>query len=297
MEYIKKTIASWEIKYGQIALTGDLYQKSISIFKDLIGNTFDIKTFKGIYKNKHFIHYPDKNSLRLACGPFFKKLKEGDTFYLYPKSNSTIEISKTEPKEDNKEIIDEFSLKKKTDNKEILELLVSLIKENRQLKEFNNELLIYKERIEKFNNLDYIFEDEKFMEDWLERNIHKAVPNLDIIDRQPIIKWKKEAFLRNRPDFFCIDRTTKELVVVENKVRGRNRTIETQYLTYKAWVKNNIELINKTYEDYGLKATSKFRFVIITDKTDEKLEAICEDNDIALVLIDGGVIFEQIFPY
>ena len=297
MEYIKKTIAAWEIKYGQIALTGDLYHKTIKLFEEFIGNNFDIDTFKGLYKNKHFIHYPEKNSIRLACGPFFKKLKEGDTFYLYPKGNSTIKITNTEPKQDNKKIIDELPLKSKTDNEEVLELLVALIKENRQLREFNNELLIYKERIEKFNNLDYIFEDEKFMEDWLERNIHKAIPNIEIIDRQPVIKWKKEAFLRNRPDFFCIDKTTKEFVIVENKVRGRNRTIETQYLTYKAWAKNNLDLINEKYKEYGLKASSNFKFVIITDKTDEKLEAICEDNEIALVLIDGGVIFEQIFPY
>lgn len=297
MEYIKKTIANWEIKYGQIALTGDLYQKTIKIFEKFIGNNFDIETFNGTFKNKHFIHYPEKNAIRLACGPFFKQLNEGDIFYIFPKNDSTIKITKKKPKDDNKEIIDEFSLKDKTKNEEILELLITLIKENRQLKEFNNELLIYKERIEKFNNLEYIFEDEKFMEDWLERNIHKAIPNIDIIDRQPVIRWKKETFLRNKPDFFCIDRTTKELVIVENKIRGRNRTIETQYLTYKAWAKNNLDLINKNYKEYGLKATSKFRFVIITDKTDEKLEAICEDNNIALVLIDGGVIFEQIFPY
>ena len=134
------------------------------------------------------------------------------------------------------------------------------------------------------------------MEDWLERNIHKALANLEIIDRQPVITWN-EPFMRNKPDFFCLDKTTRELVIVENKVRGRHRTVETQFLTYSAWVKRNLEKINEKYKDKDLKATDKFKFVIIADTIDERLEAICEDNKIALVLIDGGVIFEEIVPY
>jgi len=144
--------------------------------------------------------------------------------------------------------------------------------------------------------LEYIFEDEKFMEDWLERNIHKAIANLEIIDRQIVITWN-ETFMRNKPDFFCLDKTTRELVIVENKVRGRHRKVETQFLTYRAWVKRNLDKINEKYKDKNLKATKNFKFVIITDTTDERLEAVCEDNKIALILIDGGVIFEEIIPY
>ena len=160
----------------------------------------------------------------------------------------------------------------------------------------NEELIRYKDRLEKYQNLEYIFEDERFMEDWLERNIHKALANLEVIDRQPVIVWN-EPFMRNKPDFFCLDKTTRELVIVENKVRGRHKRIETQLLSYKAWVNRNINEINAQYKDSGLKATENFKFVIITDTTDERLEAICEDNKIALILIDGGVIFEEIIPY
>jgi len=297
MEYIKKNIAPWEIKYGQIALTGQDYQKAVSLFNEYIGNSFDMDTYLGKFKNKNFLQEPNRNSLRLACGPFFKQLQDGDTIYLIPKDLNSIEILNKEPKRTEKNIIKDLSLKSTKNNKEILDLLVTLVKENRQLRDFNNELLVYKDRLEKFNNLDYIFEDENFMEDWLERNIHKAVPNLEIIDRQPIITWEKEKFMRNKPDFFSVDKTTKEFVIVENKVRGRNRTIGTQYLTYKAWVNRNIDVINEKYKDKGLKASKDFKFVIITDKTDERLEAICDDNNITLVLIDGGVIFEQIYPY
>ncbi len=184
---------------------------------------------------------------------FLKQLQEGDTIFLRPKDLNTIEIFDKEPKQNETKIIKELPITSEINEKETLDLLVTLTKENRQLREFNNELIVYKDRLEKYNNLDYIFEDEKFMEDWLEKNIHKAIPNIEIIERQPIISWKKEKFMRNKPDFFCIDKTTKEFVIVENKVRGRNRTIGTQYLTYKAWAKNNIDLINEKYEDFGLK--------------------------------------------
>jgi hypothetical protein len=46
-----------------------------------------------------------------------------------------------------------------------------------------------------------------------------------------------------------------------------------------------------------LKATDNFKFVIITDTTDERLEAICEDSKITLIFIDGGVVFEERVPY
>lgn len=56
-------------------------------------------------------------------------------------------------------------------------------------------------------------------------------------------------------------------------------------------------MINEKYKDKNIKASENFKFVIIADTTDERLEAICEDNKIALVQIDGGVIFEEIIPY
>jgi len=103
--------------------------------------------------------------------------------------------------------------------------------------------------------------------------------------------------MRNRPDFFCLDKTTRELIIVENKVRGRFKSLETQYLTYTACVRNHLDEINEKYKNNNLQATEDFRFVIITDTTNERLETICESHKITLVLIDGGVIFEEIVPY
>lgn len=300
MEFIKKKIALWEIKYGQIAISGRDYDVAKKLFKDYIGTTFTLETFAGKYPNKHFL---DAGwGLRLACKPFFEQLNDGDIIYLQPFNQTSIKIVREEPLEQPEKVEDKIEEKKvieiipKETSPDILKLFVDLVKENKKLREENEELIKYKDRLEKYQNLDYIFEDEQFMEDWLERNIHKALANLEIIDRQPVITWN-ETFMRNKPDFFCLDKTTRELVVVENKVRGRHRTVETQFLTYSTWVKRNLEKINERYKDKNIKATDRFKFVIIADTIDERLEAICEDNKITLVLIDGGVIFEEIVPY
>lgn len=296
MSYIKKKIASWEITYGQIAISGRDYVIAKKLFKNYFGTTFELETSKGRFPNRHLLDM--KYSLRLACKPFFSGLNEGDAIYLQPLDQNKIRISEVEPAEGIEEIEDKVVKKtiSKGTSSDIVKLLVDIVKENRKLKEENEELIKYKDRLEKYQKLEYIFEDERFMEDWLERNIHKALANLEIIDRQPIVIWN-ESFMRNKPDFFCLDKTTRELVIVENKVRGRHRKFETQFLTYTAWVKKYLKQINEKYKDKNLKATENFKFVIITDTIDERLQAICEDNKIALVLIDGGVVFEEIAPY
>lgn len=296
METVKKRIASWEIKYGQIAITGKEYLLAKSLFDKYFGKTFEIQTFLGNFKNRHFIHESTRNSLRLACAQFFSKLSEGQIIYLKPINENLIQIAEKEPHSVKKIEKYDIEVKKDLPVEDVLKLIYAVTNENKTLREENEMLLKYKDRIEKYQKLEYIFEDEKFMEDWLERNIHKAISNLEIIDRQPTNIWL-EGFMRDRPDFFCIDKTTREFVVVENKVRGRFRTVDTQYLKYKAWVKRNLASINEKYKERNIKATDNFKFVIITDTTDERLEAICEDNRIALVQIDGGVIFEEIIPY
>lgn len=185
---------------------------------------------------------------------------------------------------------------KKGLSSELVKLLVDLLNDYRKLINENRELELYKDEFSKIQKLGSLFDDERFMEDWLERNIHKVIPNLEIIDRQPIIVWN-EAFMRNRPDFFCADKTTRELVIVENKVRGRDRRVETQYLTYSSWVKRNLDKLNQKYSDKKLKATPNFKFAVITDTTDERLQAICEDYNIPLALIGGGVYFDMLVPY
>lgn len=295
MDYLKKTIAGWEVKYGQIAITGNDYQIAIKLLEPYIGKPFTLETFKGLFHNRNFNHKSEINSLRIACKQFFGELQEGDEIYFKPIDSNKLGVYATEPKTKT-EKKEELGITEKINHEELLSHLYALSKENKQLREVNDTLFEYKNRLEKYQRLEYIFEDEKFMENWLERNIHKAVAQLEIIDRQPSIHWK-EGFMRDRPDFFCVDKTTRELVIVENKVRGRHRNVDTQYLKYRTWALRHLNIINEKYQVQNIRATPNFKFVIITDTTDERLEAICEDNNIALILIDGGVVFEEIVPY
>lgn len=316
MVFIKKIMVPWEIKYGSIFLGGKDYVKNKRILDDYFGTTFELETFKGNYPNRHFYHNPSNKFIRLSCKQFFNQLKDGSILYLQPINKNRIKITNVEPEkvivrssEDTEEFIlpelsasEEEKLKKliiegkSYSFSEIITFLLSMLEENINLREENQKMIEYKEKYEKYQSLEHIFEDEKFMEDWLERNIHKVLPNLEIIDRQITLTWK-DKFMRNRPDFLCLDKTTRELVIVENKVRKRFKRIETQYMTYTAWVKNHLEEINEKYKENNLKATENFRFVIITDSTDDRLETICETYSIPLIMIEGGVAFQEIVPY
>jgi hypothetical protein len=292
MDYILKKIVPWEIKYGQIMFSGEKNIKARSIFNKFFGKSFNLETYNGLFNEVHFNEKSSDANVRLPCSQFFKKLSPNEQFYVYVKDNDTITISKSEP--DDKKNQSQNTAIKFTDL-ELLEIIAKLTKENQQLRETNAELFVYKERIDKYENLQKIFDDEKFMEDWLERNIHKAIADLDVIDRQLTITWPDLKV--NRMDLLCLDRTTRELVIVENKVKGNKKTIDTQYLKYRAWAGQNIDKINERYKNQNLKATENFRFVIITDTIDDSFESMCRYEKIPLILIDGGIIFEEIVPY
>jgi len=292
MDYLVKKIVPWEIKYGQIMFSGENNIKARTIFNKYFGKSFNLDTYNGLFKDVHFNEKSSDLNIRLSCSQFFKKLSPNDEFYMFIKDDETITISKSEPDIGKKQ--DQNILKKFTEV-ELLELIAKLTKENHELRDTNSELFIYKERIEKYENLQRIFDDEKFMEDWLERNIHRAIADLDVIDRQLTINWPD--LKANRMDLLCLDRTTRELVVVENKVKDNKKSIDTQYLKYRAWVGMNLDKINEKYKTDKLKATENFKFVIITDTIDDSFENMCRYEKIPLILIDGGVIFEEIIPY
>lgn len=291
-QFIEKKVVQWEINCGQIMFSGEKNLTARDIFKDYFGKVFTLKTPRGEIHNVSFLHKLSKGNVRLSCSKYFKQLKDGDIIYFKIKDEDTIEITDKKP--------DTNSPTTAVGNKnysvdELKDIVIKLTVENQKLRELNSELQEYKERLDKYDSLDKIFKDEKFMEDWLASNIHRIISDLDVIDRQTTVTWPD--LKKSRFDLMCIDKTTKELVVVENKVRGRNKTLETQYLTYKAWIKNNLAEINKRYKEHGLKATKNFKIIIITDTIDEKLETMCSGNTIPLIFIDGGVAFEQIVPY
>lgn len=294
MDFIEKKIVAWEARIGQIGISGQANVAARELFKGYFGKIFKLKTFKGDFDEVNFNEKSMQSQLRLSCSRFFKKLKEGDIIYIRARDESTIEVTNKIPSNIESSFIQK--MEPSLSENDLLKIIANLTKENHQLRETNSTLFPYKERIDKYESLQRIFSDEKFMEDWLERNIHKAVADLEIIDRQPTITWSKSGF-KNRLDFFCLDKTTRELVIVENKVRGSHSTIETQYLSYSAWVSENLDKINRNYKEKNLKASREFKFVIITDTSDDRLESICRNSKITLVLIDGGVIFEEIVPY
>jgi hypothetical protein len=292
MDYIEKKIVAWEIKYGMIMFSGEKNILARNIYANYFGKSFNLETYNGTFNEVHFNEKTSNSYVRLSCSAFFKKLSPNDEFFVSAKDDKTILITKNEPKDNTNQKNTKMN---KLTEVELLEIIAKLTKENQQLRETNSELFEYKERIDKYESLQKIFDDEAFMEDWLERNIHKAIADLDVLDRQLIITWPD--LKTNRMDLLCLDKTTRELVIVENKVKGNKKTIDTQYLKYRAWAGTNLDQINEKYKGQNLKATENFKFVIITDTIDDSFETMCRYEQIPLILIDGGVIFEEIVPY
>ncbi|MDI6855920.1 MAG: hypothetical protein QMD21_03945 [Candidatus Thermoplasmatota archaeon] len=90
MNGIKHIMKSWEIKYGQILIGVEDYNQAIKLFSRYLDQAFEIETLGGVFRGKKFLHYKNNRILRLACKPFFEKLKEGDIIYLQPSTENAI---------------------------------------------------------------------------------------------------------------------------------------------------------------------------------------------------------------
>jgi hypothetical protein len=292
MDYIEMKMAPWSTKFGLVRFTGSDNLQARSLFKDYFGKSFNLETFAGTFNDVHFTEKTSASYVSLSCSAFFKKLSPKDKFFVSAKDDKTILITKTEPQDN---INPKNTPQSKLTETELLELVATLTTENHQLRKENSDLYKDKDRLEKYESLQKIFDDEAFMEDWLERNIHRAIPDLEILERQFTITWPDSK--KHRIDLLCLDKTTRELVIVENKVRGRNKTLDVQALTYSAWFKTHLDQINEKYKAQNLKATENLKVVIITDTIDDSVEIMCRETHIPLILIDGGVIFEEIVPY
>ena len=95
MEYIEKKIVPWEIEYGQIAIPAKNYEITKKVFKNYLKIYFNLKTFKGNFRNRNFLD--NGYRLRLACMPFFSKLNVGDIIYIQPLNKNTIKMSNKKP--------------------------------------------------------------------------------------------------------------------------------------------------------------------------------------------------------
>lgn len=93
MDYLEHVMKAWEIKAGQLSIGKKKYSRAVEIFNDYLDRDFKLETDENTYEKRHFLNYEDKNNLRLACKPFFEKLKKDDTVYLFPDSSDSIMIT------------------------------------------------------------------------------------------------------------------------------------------------------------------------------------------------------------
>lgn len=151
----------------------------------------------------------------------------------------------------------------------------------------------YKDYYNRIISTDYLFSSEKFMENWLEGNLHKLLPEMDILDRQPYIKWKDGKF--GRLDLLGFNKDDQEISIIEVKTRKRSKQSGyDQFLRYTTWVKRNIDHLVKEYKLPTSAAKNNVGFVIITDHANDEMKAICSEYGIKIVRLFGGLGFEVI---
>jgi hypothetical protein len=71
----------------------------------------------------------------------------------------------------------------------------------------------YRELYRRILDTDYLFSSEKFLETWLNENIHKIMPELEIIDQQPTLSWPDGNF--GRLDLLAKNKETKDIAIIE----------------------------------------------------------------------------------
>ena len=160
-----------------------------------------------------------------------------------------------------------------------------------ELKDEVLNLEAYKKKFDQILDTESLFSSETLLESWIEGNIHKILPHLQIIDRQPSAKWPDGKF--GRMDLLAKNLETHELVIIEVKTRKRNiKSGYDQFLRYKSWAKHHKEVLSKKYE--GLKETDNPEFVIVTDFVTDEMVSICKDNQIKIIKIFGGLGFDKV---
>jgi Holliday junction resolvase-like predicted endonuclease len=174
----------------------------------------------------------------------------------------------------------------------LLERVVELQDDVISLQKEAEVLRSYKDYYNKIISLEYLFSSERLLESWLEDNIHKILPELEIIDRQPSAAWKDGKF--GRLDLLAKNRENHSLVIIEVKTRKRNiKSGYDQFVRYTSWAKKYRDELAQKYSAKGLRATERPQFFIITDYVDDEMKEVCRDNEITLIHLFGGLGFER----
>ena len=179
------------------------------------------------------------------------------------------------------------------DTEELKNRIIDLQADVIRLQENVTELRTYKDYFKKILSTDYLFSSEKFLETWLQENMHKILPELAVIDRQPYASWADGKF--GRLDLLAVNKESKDLCIIEVKTRKRSmRSGYDQFVRYISWAKRSRVQLKNTYAAYELNPSEHPSFVIITDYIDEEMTAICKDHGITLIHVFGGLGFEKI---
>lgn len=170
--------------------------------------------------------------------------------------------------------------------------VIDLQEENIQLRQQIDDLRTYKDFYGKSLGTDYLFSSEKFFETWIQENMHKIFPELEIIERQPSASWPDGKF--GRLDLLAMNKESKDLAIIEVKTRKRSKKSGyDQFVRYTSWVKRNIEMLKSRYSEFPIEPTINPQFIIITDYIDDEMKAICKDHEITLIHIFGGLGVEK----
>lgn len=171
-----------------------------------------------------------------------------------------------------------------------------LLQAKSEIIDLQNEIINlreYRELYRKILDTDYLFSSEKFLETWLQENIHRVMPELEIIDQQPTATWPDGQF--GRLDLIAKNKETKDIAIIEVKTRKRRiKSGYDQFLRYTSWVRRFKNDISTKYKTHDLKITDAPSFIIITDYTTNEMEAICRDHGITLIKVFGGLGFEKV---
>lgn len=135
------------------------------------------------------------------------------------------------------------------DSNSVLLRLVDAQEEIIQLKDQVVELKKYQTYYNTVLAAGNLFSSEAFFESWLEENIHKICPELEILDRQVTISWPDGK--SGRLDLLAMNKETKDVVIVEVKTKKRSKNSGyDQFLRYMTWARQNKKVL---VEKYGLK--------------------------------------------
>lgn len=203
--------------------------------------------------------------------------------------NANIEADSEHSKPLSSDILDSNNTNETSLQDKIIDLQDELLSAKQQIIELNS----YRDYYNKLLTTDYLFSSEKFLESWVQENIHKVFPELQIIDRQLHAKWPDGKF--GKLDLLAFNKDTGGLTILEIKTRKRStKSGFDQYMRYSSWLKRNYKAVKNAYADLPINDEIAVDFIILSDFVNEEMKTVCKDHGIKLIHIFGGLGFDRV---